>query len=85
MDLSIRASSTGSEETSFTTIATFMSIMVMEWAWDGMYVFGGRKPGVESILRMFLNMDTAFSAYPASPDAAEYSAMAMAAKHSEKT
>ena len=41
MDLSIRASSTGSEETSFTTIATFMSIMVMEWAWDGMYVFGG--------------------------------------------
>ena len=85
MLLSICASRQGSSDTCLRTFATLMSIIVMEWPRASKSNLGGRKPGSASIHWTRLNSCTAFSAYSGSSAARLYSAIAMAAKHSENT
>ncbi len=72
---------------SLTREAVFIRIIVIECpcaSMEGKY-FGERNPGVSSIYMICSSIFMAFSAYDLSPEAIEYSAMAIAAKPSENT
>jgi hypothetical protein len=65
-----------------------MRIIVSEWPWawtTGSHLDGIHFFGFATNLRIRLKSSTAFFAHALSPLASEYSAYAMAAKHSEKT
>ena len=60
-------------------------IIVVEWPLQGIRLLGSRNPGVDSILLILWKISRATAAYEGSPLALAYSAIAIAAKVSEKT